>query len=46
MSACTFFGHKDCPETKYSNILQAIHNLITERKESYQFVKYTILLLV
>ena len=32
MSACTFFGHKDCPETKYSNILQAIQDLITEKK--------------
>lgn len=32
MSACTFFGHKDCPETNYSNILQAIQNLITEKK--------------
>ena len=32
MSACTFFGHGDCPETKYSNILQAIQNLITEKK--------------
>lgn len=32
MSACTFFGHKDCPETKYSNILQAIQYLITEKK--------------
>ena len=32
MSACTFFGHKDCPETKYSNILQAIQNLIKEKK--------------
>ena len=31
MSACTFFGHGDCPETKYSNILQAIQNLITEK---------------
>ena len=31
MSACTFFGHKDCSETKYSNILQAIQNLITEK---------------
>ena len=32
MSACTFFGHKDCPETKYSNILQDIQSLITEKK--------------
>ena len=32
MSACTFFGHKDCSETKYSNILQAIQDLITEKK--------------
>ena len=32
MPACTFFGHGDCPETKYSNILQAIQNLITEKK--------------
>ena len=32
MSACMFFGHGDCPETKYSNILQAIQNLITEKK--------------
>ena len=31
MSACTFFGHKDCPEMKYSNILQAIQDLITEQ---------------
>ena len=31
MLACTFFGHKDCPETKYSNILQAIQNLITKK---------------
>ena len=31
MSACTFFGHGDCPEMKYSNILQAIQNLITEK---------------
>ena len=31
MSACTFFGHGDCPETKFSNILQAIQNLITEK---------------
>ena len=31
MLACTFFGHKDCPETKYSNILQAIQDLITEK---------------
>ena len=31
MSACTFFGHGDCPETKYSNILQAIQNLIKEK---------------
>lgn len=31
MSACTFFGHKDCSETKYPNILQAIQNLITEK---------------
>ena len=31
MSACTFFGPGACPETKYSNILQAIQNLITEK---------------
>ena len=31
MSACTFFGHGDCPETKYSNILRAIQNLIKEK---------------
>ena len=31
MLACTFFGHKDCPEKKYSNILQAIQNLITKK---------------
>ena len=31
MSACTFFGHGDCPEKKYSNIMQAIQNLITEK---------------
>ena len=34
MSACTFFGHGDCPEMKYSNILQAIQNLITEKNIS------------
>ena len=45
MSACMFFRHKDGPETKYSNILQAIQNLITEMKDGYQFVKYRILLL-
>ena len=31
MSACTFFGHGDCPEMNYSNILQTIQNLITEK---------------
>ena len=38
MLACTFFGHKDCPETKYSNILRAIQNLIKEKKVTTFYV--------
>ena len=38
MSACTFFGHGDCPETKYTNILQAIQNLIKEKKVTTFYV--------
>ena len=38
MSACTFFGHGDCPETKYSNILRAIQNLIKEKKVTTFYV--------
>ena len=38
MSACTFFGHGDCPETKYSNILHAIQNMIKEKKVTTFYV--------
>lgn len=31
MSACTFFGHRDCPDSVKPELLAAIENLITEK---------------
>ena len=31
MAACTFFGHRDCPDSVKPELLAAIENLITEK---------------
>ena len=31
MSACTFFGHRDCPDSVKLKLLSVIENLITEK---------------
>lgn len=31
MSACTFFGHRDCPDSVKPELLAAIESLITEK---------------
>ena len=38
MSACTFFGHRDCPYEKYLSIFQATKTLILEKDVSCFYV--------
>ena len=38
MSVCAFFNHKDCPKTKYTDIVNLIKSLILKKKVSIFYV--------
>lgn len=38
MPACTFFGHRDCPETVRPKVRSALQNLITEHNVDMFYV--------
>ena len=40
MAACTFFGHRDCPETMKTKLREALVDLITNHGVDMFYVGY------